>query len=166
MQNFSEESCVLRIFTSKKSFWERKVSLRQETCWKQHITHFFLKSCTSCRLTPLDKNTGIHPIGKGEVLRPITGKCVSDFLTEELRGCMPFASVCRPQCWCGRSDTRSVCHWSEVISLLFMVSSKKVKDNIDLIYAYTFVFSFNACTKFYVFCLFRNFVYLADCAFK
>ena len=43
-----------------------------------------------------------------------------------------------------------------------MVTSKKVKNNIDLIYAYTFVVS-----SFYVFCLFffesfRNFVYLAE----
>ena len=54
-----------------------------------------------------------------------------------------------------------------------MVSSKEVKNNIDLIYACTFVLSFNACMQFYVFYLFlfffdsiRNFVYLADCAFK
>ena len=38
-------------------------------------------------------------------------------------------------------------------------------------YACTFVLSFNAWAQFYVFCLFffeffRNFVYLADCAFK
>ena len=160
-----------RILCSKNFHVEEKL-LREESVTKTRnllkTTYhpFLLESCTSCRLIPLDKNTGIHPIGKGEVLKPIKGKPVSDFLTEELRGCMPFASVCRPQCWCGRSDTRSVCNCSEVISQLFMVSSKKVKHKIDLIYAYTFVFSFNACTQFYVFCLFRNFVYLADCAFK
>ena len=58
-----------------------------------------------------------------------------------------------------------------VISQLLMVSSKEVKNNIDLIYACSFVLSFNACAQFYVFCLFffdsiRNFVYLVDCAFK
>ena len=104
-----------RILCCKNFHVEEKL-LREESVTKTRnllktTDHpFLLESCTSCRLIPLDKNTGIHPIGKGEVLRPIKGKPVSDFLTEELRGCMPFASVCRPQCWCGRSDTRSVCN--------------------------------------------------------
>ena len=55
--------------------------------------------------------------------------------------------------------------------MVLKVSSKKVKDHIDLIYARASVLSFNACAQIYAFCLFlfesfRNFVYFADCAFK
>ena len=92
-----------RILCSKNFHVEEKL-LREESAamtrnlLKTTYHPFLLESFTSCRLIPLDKNTGIHPIGKGEVLRPIMGKTVFDFLKEELRGCMPFASVCRPQC--------------------------------------------------------------------
>ena len=44
-----------------------------------------LEGYTSCRLIPLDKNSGIRPIGVGEVLRRIVGKTIARFLKEEIK---------------------------------------------------------------------------------
>ena len=35
-----------------------------------------LEAYVSCRLIPLDKNPGVRPIGVGEVLCRIVGKCI------------------------------------------------------------------------------------------
>ena len=45
-----------------------------------------LKELLACRLIPLDKNSGIRPIGIGEVLRRIIGKAVTSHLKPEVIG--------------------------------------------------------------------------------
>ena len=44
-----------------------------------------LEPFVACRLIPLDKNPGVRPIGVGEVLRRIIGKCVGWVLKEDIQ---------------------------------------------------------------------------------
>ena len=44
-----------------------------------------LEAYVSCRLIPLDKNPGVRPIGVGEVLRRIVGKCIGWVLKEDIQ---------------------------------------------------------------------------------
>ena len=53
-----------------------------------------LEGYTSCRLTPLDKNPGIRPIGVGEVLRRIVGKAIAGVLKEEIKEAAGPLQVC------------------------------------------------------------------------
>ena len=43
-----------------------------------------LESFLACRLVPLNKNPGLRPIGVGEVLRRIAGKCVMLIVKENV----------------------------------------------------------------------------------
>ena len=43
-----------------------------------------LESFLACRLVPLNKNPGLRPIGVGEVLRRIAGKCVMSIVKENV----------------------------------------------------------------------------------
>ena len=49
-----------------------------------HTTEVFL----ACRLTFLDKNAGLRPVGIGEVLRRIAGKVIVLVLKEDVIKCM------------------------------------------------------------------------------
>ena len=44
-----------------------------------------LEAYVSCRLIPLDKNPGVRPIGVGEVLSRIVGKCIGWVLKEDIQ---------------------------------------------------------------------------------
>ena len=44
-----------------------------------------IEAYVSCRLIPLDKNPGVRPIGVGEVLRRIVGKCIGWVLKEDIQ---------------------------------------------------------------------------------
>ena len=44
-----------------------------------------LKAYVSCRLISLDKNPSVRPIGVGEVLRRIVGKCIGWVLKEDIQ---------------------------------------------------------------------------------
>ena len=43
-----------------------------------------LEAFVACRLVPLDKNTGVCPIGIGEVTRQIVGICISWVLRKDI----------------------------------------------------------------------------------
>ena len=44
-----------------------------------------LEAYVSCQLIPVDKNPGVRPIGVGEVLRRIVGKCIGWVLEEDIK---------------------------------------------------------------------------------
>ena len=46
-----------------------------------------LESYVACRLIPLDKNPGVRPIGVGEILRRIVGKCIGWVLKDDIQEC-------------------------------------------------------------------------------
>ena len=52
---------------------------------------------TACRLIPLDKNPGCRPIGVGEVLRRIIGKCIMVVVKEDVRRAAGNLQVCAGQ---------------------------------------------------------------------
>ena len=62
--------------------------LARKLCTKD-IQNSYISSLEACRLIPLIKETtGVRPIGIGEVLRRIIGKCVSKLLRNDiLRAC-------------------------------------------------------------------------------
>ena len=47
---------------------------------REKLTENHLEAYNACRLIPLDKCPGIRPIGIGEVLRRIIGRCISEDL--------------------------------------------------------------------------------------
>ena len=64
--------------------------LATTTC--QHID-----ALTACRLIPLDKKPGCRPIGVGEVLRRILGKCIMAVVKEDVRRAAGNLQVCAGQ---------------------------------------------------------------------
>lgn len=52
---------------------------------------------TACRLIPLDKNPGCRPIGVGEVLRRVIGKCIMAVVKEDVRRAAGNLQVCAGQ---------------------------------------------------------------------
>ncbi|KAG0720779.1 hypothetical protein GWK47_047762 [Chionoecetes opilio] len=52
---------------------------------------------TACRLIPLDKKPGCRPIGIGEVLRRIIGKCIMAVVKEDVRRAAGNLQVCAGQ---------------------------------------------------------------------
>ena len=64
--------------------------LATTTC--QHID-----ALTACRLIPLDKKPGCRPIGIGEVLRRILGKCIMTVVKEDVRKAAGNLQVCAGQ---------------------------------------------------------------------
>ena len=55
---------------------------------------------TACRLIPLDKKPGCRPIGIGEVLRQIIGKCIMAVVKEDVRRAAGNLQVCAGQQAC------------------------------------------------------------------
>ena len=73
-----------RILCTKKIKAEGKVMREKIAVFTRNLLKIayhpsLLEGYTSCRLTPLDKNPGIRPIGVGEVLRRIVGKILLVF---------------------------------------------------------------------------------------
>ena len=56
-----------------------------------------LDSLTACRLVPLDKNPGCRPIGIGEVVRRIIGKCIMSVIKVDVRNAAGNLQVCAGQ---------------------------------------------------------------------
>ena len=56
-----------------------------------------MKAFLACTLVLLDKNTGIHPIGIGEVLRRIVGKTLTTFLKREIQDAARNLQLCAGQ---------------------------------------------------------------------
>ena len=48
----------------------------------------------ACRLIPLDKNSGLRPIGIGEVLRRIIGKAVTSVLKTKMQDAAGGSQLC------------------------------------------------------------------------
>ena len=44
-----------------------------------------LETCIPCGMIPLDKNPGVRPIGVGDVLSRIVGKCLGWVLKEDIQ---------------------------------------------------------------------------------
>lgn len=53
-----------------------------------------LEAYTACRLIPLDKDPGCRPVGVGEVLRRIVGKCIMEVVKEDVRIAAGNLQVC------------------------------------------------------------------------
>ena len=45
-----------------------------------------VKALVACRLIPLNKNPGVRPVGVGEVIRRITGKCIGWVMKKDIQG--------------------------------------------------------------------------------
>lgn len=56
-----------------------------------------IEALTACRLIPLDKKPGCRPIGVGEVLRRIIGKCIMAVVKEDVRSAAGNLQVCAGQ---------------------------------------------------------------------
>ena len=50
----------------------------------KYIDPDLLEPFVACRVIPLNKNTGIRPIGNGEIIRRIVGKTISIFAKENI----------------------------------------------------------------------------------
>ena len=48
------------------------------------LSHELLEPYNACQLIPLDKNSGVGPIGTGEVIRRIIGGTITKCLKSEL----------------------------------------------------------------------------------
>ena len=64
--------------------------LATTTC--HHVDAF-----TACRLIPLDKKPGCRPIGIGEVIRRVVGKCIMAVVKEDVRTAAGNLQVCAGQ---------------------------------------------------------------------
>ena len=60
-------------------------------------TCYHLDALTACRLIPLDKKPGCRPIGVGEVLRRILGKCIMAVVKDDVRRAAGNLQVCAGQ---------------------------------------------------------------------
>lgn len=56
-----------------------------------------VEALTACRLIPLDKKPGCRPIGIGEVIRRIVGKCVMTVVKDDVRRAAGNLQVCAGQ---------------------------------------------------------------------
>ena len=55
------------------------------TIASKNLPHENLTAYNSCRLIPLNKNSGVRPIGIGEVLRRIIGKTITQCIKSDLK---------------------------------------------------------------------------------
>ena len=62
--------------TSSTDLRKTFAQLIKRLCIEELETTTSLEAFTACRLIPLDKKSGLRPIGVGEVLRRITGKVI------------------------------------------------------------------------------------------
>ena len=53
-----------------------------------------LEAFTACRLVPLNKDPGVHPIGFGEVLRCIIGKAILWILSPDIEEAVRSLQIC------------------------------------------------------------------------
>ena len=88
-----------RILCSKNLKTEGKVLREKVAVFTRNLLKTayhpsLLEGYTSYRLTPLDKNPGIRPVGVGEVLRRIVGKTIAGFLKEEIKEAAGSLQVC------------------------------------------------------------------------
>ena len=51
----------------------------------EKVSEKSLEAYNACRVTPLNKNPGVRPIGIGEVFRRIKGKCIIMRIEKDLR---------------------------------------------------------------------------------
>ena len=64
------------------------------------LPHENLSAHNSCRLIPLDKNSGVRPIGISEVLRRIIGKTITQCIKSDLKNLgKNFPTLLRPEMW-------------------------------------------------------------------
>ena len=79
-----------RLLTSNKYKKENKeLRVQLATLARLLATEYLdpntLEAFVACRLIPLDKNPGVHPIGIGDVTRQIAGKCISWVLRKDIQ---------------------------------------------------------------------------------
>ena len=78
------------LLTSKKFKKENKDLREQIACLAKKlasecINPYTIEAFVACRLIPLDKNLGVRPIGVGEILRRIVGKCIGWVLKNDIQ---------------------------------------------------------------------------------
>ena len=80
----------LRVALAK---FARKIStVETEVAVKNGRSYTNLEAYTACRLIPLDKNSGVRPIGVGEVLRRIIGKAILLVINREFAGILQLCA--------------------------------------------------------------------------
>ena len=88
-------------FNSSGKELREEIAIMTRTLLTTNYHHTILESYVACRLTPLNKNPGVRPIGVGEVLCRIVGKAVSWSLKEE------FCEAAGPLQTCDGHSTRA-----------------------------------------------------------
>ena len=73
-----------RQFKSKPSELCESIAVLARRLCCDFVNPHYIRTLTSSRLIPLDKNPGIRPVGVGEVLRRIIGRAVTTVLKPEL----------------------------------------------------------------------------------
>ena len=72
-----------------------QVALLARRLCTEKVTHGFLQTYYACRLVPLMKeDNGIRPVGIGETLRRIVGKCVSRLLRKDIQDASGTLQTC------------------------------------------------------------------------
>ena len=85
--------CSNNFKVQQKNLCDAIAKLAQQICVTQiNPAHF--KELFACRLIPLDKCSGVRPIGIGEVLRRIIGKCVMKTLKVDVEESVGNIQTC------------------------------------------------------------------------
>ena len=69
--------------------------MTKQICRDNIVKH--LEAFLACRLKPLDKQTGVRPIGIGEILRRVIGKIVMKFLKRDVLKATGALQLCAGQ---------------------------------------------------------------------
>ena len=75
--NSSLGTCAADATKKKALIWEQGIAALARKLASVTTDPSSLEAFTACRLIPLDRNSGVRPIGIGETLRWIVGKAVS-----------------------------------------------------------------------------------------
>ncbi len=86
--------CSKRLGKCADELSEQIAVMARRLCTEK-ISHSILQTYLSCRLVPLMKeDDGIRPVGIGETLRRIVGKCVSQVLQKDIQGASGTLQTC------------------------------------------------------------------------
>ena len=88
---------ILTCFEKNSDNLKNTVAAIAKRIATQKLESETLMPYNSCRLIPLDKNPGVRPIGIGEVIRRIVGRCIAKRVDAELRSIGGNDQLCMGQ---------------------------------------------------------------------